>query len=55
MIFPTPVFPEASRKRLNEMISLSGKSAEDLLHGFLAVANDAMANAIEKNFDRGRI
>ena len=46
--FSTPVFPEASRKRLDEMISTSGKNAEDLLHGFLAVANDAMANAIRK-------
>ena len=46
--FSTPVFPEASRKRLDEMICSSGKSAEDLLHGFLAVANDAMANAIRK-------
>jgi 5-oxoprolinase (ATP-hydrolysing) len=46
--FSTPVFPQASRKRLDEMISSSGKSADDLLHGFLAVANDAMANAIRK-------
>ena len=46
--FSTPVFPQASRKRLDEMILSSGKSTEDLLHGFLAVANDAMANAIRK-------
>ena len=46
--FSTPIYPGASRKRLDEMISSSGKSPDNLLEGFLAVANDAMANAIRK-------
>ena len=38
----------AARARLDELVEESGRTAEDLLHGFLAVADDAMANAIRK-------
>ena len=46
--FSTPVFVEAAQEKLDEMISTTGRTREDLLHGFLAVANDAMSNAIRK-------
>jgi 5-oxoprolinase (ATP-hydrolysing) len=46
--FSTPVVESAARARLEELVAQSGRSAEDLLHGFLAVADDAMANAISK-------
>jgi 5-oxoprolinase (ATP-hydrolysing) len=46
--FSTPVVESAARARLKELVEESGRSAEDLLHGFLAVADDAMANAIRK-------
>ena len=35
-------------EKLDEMISATGRTRKDLLHGFLAVANDAMSNAIRK-------
>ena len=46
--FSTPVVESAARARLDELVEESGRTAEDLLHGFLAVADDAMANAIRK-------
>ena len=46
--FSTPVVESAARARLDELVEGSGRSADDLLHGFLAVADDAMANAIRK-------
>jgi 5-oxoprolinase (ATP-hydrolysing) len=46
--FSTPVFESASQQCLNQWVEQSDRSAEDLLHGFLSLANDAMANAIRK-------
>lgn len=46
--FSTPVSIEDAQDRLAEMIEQSGRSREALLEGFLAVADDAMANAIRK-------
>ena len=46
--FSTPVLESAARARLDELVEESGRSADDLLHGFLAVADNAMANAIRK-------
>jgi 5-oxoprolinase (ATP-hydrolysing) len=46
--FSTPVMESDSRARLDELVEESGRSTDDLLHGFLAVADDAMANAIRK-------
>jgi 5-oxoprolinase (ATP-hydrolysing) len=46
--FSTPVVESAARARLDELVEESGRSADDLLHGFLAVADDAMSNAIRK-------
>ena len=46
--FSTPVVESAACARLNELVKESGRSAGDILHGFLAVADDAMANAIRK-------
>ena len=46
--FSTPVVESAARARLDELVKQSGRTADDLLHGFLAVADDAMANAIRK-------
>jgi 5-oxoprolinase (ATP-hydrolysing) len=46
--FSTPVVKSSARARLDELVEESGRNAEDLLHGFLAVADDAMANAIRK-------
>ena len=46
--FSTPVVESAARARLDELVEESGRTADDLLHGFLAVADDAMANAIRK-------
>ncbi len=46
--FSTPVSIEDAEDRLSEMIEQSGRSSEELLEGFLAVADDAMANAIRK-------
>ena len=44
--FSTPVVESAARARLDELVEESGRTADDLLHGFLAVADDAMANAL---------
>lgn len=46
--FSTPVSIEDAQARLAEMVEQSGRSSEELLEGFLAVADDAMANAIRK-------
>ena len=46
--FSTPVSIEDAQGRLAEMVEQSGRLEEDLLLGFLAVADDAMANAIRK-------
>ena len=46
--FSTPVFESASKQRLNQWVEQSDRSAEDLLHGFLSLADNAMANAIRK-------
>jgi 5-oxoprolinase (ATP-hydrolysing) len=46
--FSTPVVESAARARLDELVKESGRSAGDLLHGFLSLADDAMANAIRK-------
>ena len=46
--FSTPIDPTASESRLGELIELSGRNRDDLLFGFLAVSDDAMANAIRK-------
>jgi 5-oxoprolinase (ATP-hydrolysing) len=47
--FPHPWMESASHARLQELAeSLRSNSQDDLLHGFLAVADDAMANAIRK-------
>jgi 5-oxoprolinase (ATP-hydrolysing) len=46
--FSTPVVESAARVRLDKLVKESGRTAEDILHGFLAVADDAMANAIRK-------
>ena len=46
--FSTPVFESASKQRLNQWVEQSDRSAQDLLHGFLSLADDAMANAIRK-------
>jgi 5-oxoprolinase (ATP-hydrolysing) len=46
--FSTPVSLEDAQDRLAEMVEKSGRPSEELLEGFLAVANDAMANAIRK-------
>ena len=44
----TPIFEKAAQLKLDEMVSKSGRKEHDLLQGFLAVANDAMATAIRK-------
>jgi 5-oxoprolinase (ATP-hydrolysing) len=46
--FSTPVYPDFSRQRIDELVATTGRKEKDLLHGFLAVANDAMASAIRK-------
>jgi len=46
--FSTPLNLIHSELRLAEMVEESGKSARDLLDGFIAIADDAMANAIRK-------
>ncbi len=46
--FATPVFPDESERRLEEVLVGSGRSREETLHGFLDVANDVMAGAIRK-------
>jgi 5-oxoprolinase (ATP-hydrolysing) len=46
--FSTPVDSTASRARLQEIAGASGRSEDELLQGFLAVADDAMATAIRK-------
>ena len=46
--FSTPIFPRASGIRLQEMVESSGRDADELLQGFLVIANDSMANAIRK-------
>ena len=46
--FSTPVSPEDAQGRLAEMVEQSGRPGPELLEGFLAVADDAMANAIRK-------
>ncbi len=46
--FSTPVSLEDAQARLAEMVEQSGRPCEELLEGFLAVADDAMANAIRK-------
>ena len=46
--FATPVFPDESERRLEEILAGSGRSREDTLLGFLDVANDVMAGAIRK-------
>jgi 5-oxoprolinase (ATP-hydrolysing) len=46
--FSTPVDSTASRSRLQQIARDSGRSEDELLHGFLAVADDAMATAIRK-------
>jgi 5-oxoprolinase (ATP-hydrolysing) len=46
--FSTPVDPSASRVRLQQIAGDSDRSEDELLHGFLAVADDAMATAIRK-------
>ena len=46
--FSTPVFPEASIERLHEIVESTGRNTDELLQGFLTIANDSMANAIRK-------
>ncbi len=46
--FSTPLVNGAARARLDELVKESGRSEKDLLFGFLALADDAMANAIRK-------
>jgi 5-oxoprolinase (ATP-hydrolysing) len=46
--FSTPVDLSASRVQLQKIAGESGRSEDELLHGFLAVADDAMATAIRK-------
>jgi 5-oxoprolinase (ATP-hydrolysing) len=46
--FSTPVDSTASRARLQEIEADPGRLEDELLHGFLAVADDAMATAIRK-------
>lgn len=46
--FSTPIVPEDAENRLMEMIDSTGKSTDDLLQGFLAIADESMANAIRK-------
>ena len=46
--FSTPVFVDAAQKKLDELVLETGRTQDDLLQGFLTVANDAMSNAIRK-------
>ena len=46
--FATPIHPEHASIRLKEMVKESGRTPEELLSGFIAVADDAMANAVRK-------
>ena len=46
--FSTPVLESASQQCLNQWVEQSGRTADDLLYGFLSLADDAMANAIRK-------
>ena len=51
-IGPEPLFGPAYQRRcgkkLLEIENITGRSSIELLHGFLAIADDAMANAIRK-------
>ena len=46
--FSTPIIPDDAENRLMEMIDSTGKSFDELLQGFLAIADESMANAIRK-------
>jgi len=46
--FSTPVSIQDAQGKLAEMVDQSGRPSDELLEGFLAVADDAMANAIRK-------
>lgn len=47
-LFATPIIRSEAERRLEEMAEESNRSPEDLLQGFLAIADDSMANAIRK-------
>ena len=53
--FSTPVVENAARVRLNELVKESGRSAGDILHGFLAVADACMANRHPQGISGGRV
>ena len=46
--FSTPIDPSASEWCLRELMEQTGQTRDELLFGFLAVSDDAMANAIRK-------
>ncbi len=47
-LFTVPVFPQESERRLAELLEGTGRAPEDVLLGFLEVADDLMAGAIRK-------
>lgn len=46
--FSVPLIKDDAEKKLLEIENITGRSSIELLHGFLAIADDAMANAIRK-------
>ena len=46
--FPTPISICPAKDKLKELVKLSGLSEDELLSGFIAVANNSMAVAIRK-------